>query len=91
MKKAAAALVIIFMATRLGCQTKQTKKEEHANVGKIPIVNFFRNPQKTGYKISPDGRFYAYRGPVKGIMNLFIKEMGGKEPAQMTFSKERDI
>ena len=47
--------------------------------------------KKTGYKISPDGRFYAYRDPVEGIMNLFIKEIEGKEPVQMTFSKERDI
>jgi hypothetical protein len=81
--------MIICMTILVARETKKTEeKEKRVGVKRIPIEDFFRNPQKKGYKISPEGRFFAFRDPVKGIMNLFIKEIGGKEPVQLKMSSK---
>jgi dipeptidyl aminopeptidase/acylaminoacyl peptidase len=41
-----------------------------------PIIDrevFFGNPEINGARISPDGRFIAFRKPYKGTMNIWIK------------------
>lgn len=91
MNRTIAIFMIVSIVKLVACQTLHATEEQQRRVKKIPVADFFRNPQKTGYKISPDGKFYAYRDPVNGITNLFIKEIGKKDPVQMTFSTERDI
>jgi dipeptidyl aminopeptidase/acylaminoacyl peptidase len=56
----------------------------------IPIEDFFRKPQESGYRLSPNGKSYVYRAPVDGILNIFINELGSKNPVKLTNSK-RDI
>ncbi len=46
-----------------------------------PIIDreiFFGNPEITGARISPDGKFIAFRKPYKGTMNIWVK--GADEP-----------
>jgi dipeptidyl aminopeptidase/acylaminoacyl peptidase len=46
-----------------------------------PIIDreiFFGNPEISGARISPDGKFIAFRKPYKGTMNIWIK--GAEEP-----------
>jgi hypothetical protein len=46
-----------------------------------PIIDreiFFGNPEITGARISPDGKFIAFRKPYKGMMNVWLK--GADEP-----------
>ncbi|MDQ4120244.1 MAG: S9 family peptidase [Acidobacteriota bacterium] len=41
-----------------------------------PLINreiFFDNPEIAGAQISPDGRFIAFRKPLKGTMNIWVK------------------
>lgn len=46
----------------------------------IPISDFFRNPQKSFFKISPDGKYVSYFKPYKERQNLFIQSLAdGKE------------
>ena len=60
-------------------------------VKQIPIEDFFRKPQQSGYRLSPDGKYYVYRAPVDGINNIFLQEIGKAEPIQLTHSTDRDI
>jgi dipeptidyl aminopeptidase/acylaminoacyl peptidase len=57
----------------------------------IPIEDFFKKPQESGYRLSPDGKGYIYRAPVNGINNIFFREIGREESFQLTHSPDRDI
>lgn len=51
----------------------------------IPLKDFFKNPTKTSYEISPDGKHLAYRAPYNKRMNVFVD---GKRLTSVT---DRDI
>ncbi len=57
----------------------------------IALEDFFRNPLKSQYKISPDGLFYSWLAPIDGRMNLFIQNISTKEITQLTTISDRDI
>jgi dipeptidyl aminopeptidase/acylaminoacyl peptidase len=57
----------------------------------IPLKDFFRNPEKSGYQISPDGKYYSFMAPYEKRMNIFIQEIGKKEAIRLTSEKDRDI
>ncbi len=58
---------------------------------KIPLEDFFRNPEKTAYRISPDGSYFSFLAPVRNRMNLFIQSRQGGESKALTHEKDRDI
>ena len=58
---------------------------------KLPLKDFFRNPERSEYKISPDGRHYSFLAPLDGRLNIFVQEMGATEARRVTKEKERDI
>ena len=33
----------------------------------IPVEDFFRNPEKFGWRISPDGEYISYLSHIRGI------------------------
>jgi len=97
-------IIAIFMSILpfIGCNAQNAKKEadfpelKGSHLGqkppkKIPIEDFFRKPQQSGYQLSPDGKAYIFRAPVNGINNIFIQEIGKSEPLQLTQSTDRDI
>jgi len=52
----------------------------------IPISDFFKTPQKSAFKISPDGKYISYLKPFKEKQNLFIKSLtDGKEQMATSF------
>ena len=57
----------------------------------IPLENFFKNPEKSSYQISPDGSFYSFMAPYKNRMNIFIQKIGDSSATQLTFEEARDI
>ena len=58
---------------------------------RIPLEDFFRNPEKTAYQISPGGSYYSFLAPVENRMNLFIQAREGGESKAITDEKDRDI
>jgi len=65
----------------------QTKEE----IPLIPMKDFFRNPDKRSYSISPDGEYLSWMQPWETRMNVFVQKIGKEEISQVTFAKERDI
>lgn len=52
----------------------------------IPINNFFKTPEKSFFKISPDGKHVAYLKSYKERQNLFIRSLNdGEEHVGTTF------
>lgn len=41
-------------------------------VEKIPLRDFFRNPELSRFNLSPDAKHLAYMAPVKNRMNIFV-------------------
>lgn len=58
---------------------------------RIDMKDFFKNPEKSGFQISPDGQYMSYRAPWRSRMNIFVQKMGGGEPVQVTRDTVRDI
>ena len=57
----------------------------------IPMQDFFRNPEKSSFKISPNGERIAYMKPWKARMNVFVMDMNTKKEVRLTSSQERGI
>ena len=58
---------------------------------KIPLEDFFKNPEKSNYKISPNGKYISLMAPWDSRMNIFIQKRGEDSLKQITFEKDRDI
>ena len=57
----------------------------------IPMEDFFRNPEKSSFNISPNGNHIAYMKPWKTRMNVFVMDMKTKKETRLTSSEERGI
>lgn len=57
----------------------------------IPLRDFFRNPEQTGFKISPDGRFISHLAPWGSRLNLFVTDRETRKVTQITKVTERDV
>jgi len=64
-----------------------------ASEGNFPysVEDFFRNPDRTGYQISPDGEYISYLGPYKRRLNIFVQKIGETEAVRITNETDRDI
>ena len=57
----------------------------------IPLEDFFKNPEKNGYQISPDGKYYSYMAPYEKRMNIFVQERGQDSVIQLTDETDRSV
>ena len=80
----------IALLTACGTEPKETAMTE-APPPVIPMKDFFRNPEKSGYRISPDGNYFSYRAPWNNRMNLFVQKVGDTTATQVTTDTVRDI
>lgn len=57
----------------------------------IPLENFFKNPEKVGYQVSPDGTYFSFMAPYENRLNLFVQKIGSDTTIRITSETERDI
>ncbi len=58
----------------------------------IPLRDFFKNPNKTAFSLSPDGSKIAYLAPYKERMNIHIRTLSSdEEDHRVTHVTDRDI
>ena len=69
-------LTVLF--STILCTTIEAKKL-------VPLKDFFRNPVKASYEISPDGKKLAYLAPYNNRMNIFV------DGRRLTSITDRDI
>lgn len=80
------ASVILLAFLMQACHQKQVRE--------IPVRDFFKTPEKSTFRISPDGKYISYLKPYKGEQNLFIKNLETGEESRITsftdFQVKRD-
>ena len=81
--------LIILTFSLFSCANQKTNEIVIAE--QIPLEDFFKNPEKSSYQISPDGNFYSFMAPYKNRMNIFIQRIGDSSAVQLTFEEARDI
>jgi len=69
-----------------GCKSKKPMQARQ-----IPLEDFFKNPEKSRYQISPDGKYFSYMAPFEKRLNIFVQEIGTDKTIQLTTEKDRDI
>jgi len=57
----------------------------------IPFRDFFKNPEKAYFQVSPDGKRLSFTQPYAHRMNLFIRAVGSKEARRITAITDRDL
>ena len=58
---------------------------------KIPLRDFFRNPETTAYQLSPSGDYFAFLKPYESRLNIWVQRRQGGEPTRITSVTDRDI
>lgn len=58
---------------------------------KYSVEDFFRNPDKVAFNISPGGKYFSYLGPYKNRLNLYVQKIGDKGAKRITSETDRDI
>jgi dipeptidyl aminopeptidase/acylaminoacyl peptidase len=58
---------------------------------RIPLRDFFRNPDETGFQISPDGSYLSWLAPYERRLNVFVRPLAGGAPVRVTSETARDI
>lgn len=80
-------LTLLLAALLLGCNNQQ----KGSPAKQYAVEDFFRNPEKTGYTLSPDGKYFAFLAPYMRRMNIFVQEIGKDSAIQLTQDTARDI
>ena len=57
----------------------------------IPVREFFRNPEKASFDLSPSGEYLSFLAPHQDRMNLHVQRIGSDEVKRITNVTERDI
>jgi Tol biopolymer transport system component len=82
------AMLIAIVA--ISCNNS-SKKMEMVKAKQIPLEDFFKNPEKSRYQISPDGKYFSFLAPYESRMNIFVQERGKDEAERLTSETDRDI
>tara|TARA_Y100000996_G_scaffold415540_1_gene410957 strand:+ start:3652 stop:5553 length:1902 start_codon:yes stop_codon:yes gene_type:complete len=64
------------------------------SIPKIPLKDFFRNPEKASFQLSPDGSHIALMKPWKDgnrMMNIYIRKMDSNKEIRITNASDRSI
>lgn len=85
------AIAAIALACACSTAEKQPKQVAMTPPPTITVKDFFKNPEKAGFRISPDGNYFSYRAPWHERMNLFVQPVAGGDPVQVTHDTIRDI
>lgn len=80
MKRFLLVLVLLSSSLTLSAQTK-----------KYTIRDFFRNPEKARFQLSPGGDQIAYLAPWNNRMNIHIQKPGATGATRVTSVTDRDI
>jgi dipeptidyl aminopeptidase/acylaminoacyl peptidase len=53
--------------------------------------DFFKNPEKAYFQISPDGNYISFTQPYEKRMNIFVQARGSNEAKRITSITDRDL
>ena len=56
----------------------------------IPLEVFFRNSERTGYQLSPDGSYISYMAPYKDRLNVFVRRVDETDEHAIRITNETE-
>lgn len=56
----------------------------------IPLEDFFRNSERTGYQLSPDGTHISYMAPYKNRLNVFVRKVDEDDSKSVRITNETE-
>ena len=77
--------IVLFSILNLIVQSSQDE------VPLIPMRDFFRNPEKAGFSLSPNGEYWAFLQPWQNRLNIHVQKIGEEKITRVTEATERDI
>lgn len=57
----------------------------------LPLEDFFRKSEKTGFAISPDGKHLAWLAPWQSRLNIYVQTIGEDKVTRITDVTDRDL
>lgn len=91
MKRFYLLLISFAIVSIYSCNCDHQKDSKIVKAKQIPLENFFKNPDKSAYQISPNGEYYSYMAPYENRMNVFVQKIGEEESIRLTSETDRDI
>ncbi|HYK75937.1 MAG TPA: S9 family peptidase [Daejeonella sp.] len=82
-------LSVLVALTALLSSCNQETKETPAPL--IDLKTFFKNGEKSTFRISPDGNYFSYRADYKGKSNIFIQKVTDSMAVRVTNDTLRSI
>lgn len=90
MKKLALLSLLFFLM--IAC--KETKKNDPIALAPPPSISvedFFKNPEKRTFRLSPNGEFIAYMAPYENRMNIHVRKFDSDSVTRVTSVTDRDL
>ena len=87
-RKFAAFLMLLTLIPMLTFANDPDKKPP---VKKYDLKDFFRNPEKSSFQLSPDGEHVSFMAPYESRMNVFVRKRGSDKAQRITDVTDRDI
>ena len=84
-------LSLVAIVATLVITSCQTKTESEVRPPLIPVEDFFKNPEKFGWNISPDGEYVSYLSPHNGHTNVFVRKISDSTAIPVTNDTVRNI
>lgn len=76
----------VTIMTLQSCTNKTTEKAPD-----IDMKSFFKNGDKSSFRISPDGKYYSFRADYKGKANVFVQNISTGNAVRVTNDTIRSI
>lgn len=73
-------MAIFFLI--LSCAQNEKEMTETTIPDLVDRELYFGNPDKIQVRISPDGKYFSYRAPVNGVMNIWVAPIDSPDSAQ---------
>jgi dipeptidyl aminopeptidase/acylaminoacyl peptidase len=80
-------ITLFLVITTAGCKNKDVI----LSAKQYAVEDFFRNPEKVNFNLSPDGKHYAYMAPYMKRLNVFVQEIGKPDAVRLTSDTARSI
>lgn len=78
------SILITLLFLGISCSNNKTER--------IPIESFFSTPEKTSFKISPDGNYIAYIGLDNHCKNIFLLNLTNQDSSkQLTYQNDMNV
>jgi dipeptidyl aminopeptidase/acylaminoacyl peptidase len=57
----------------------------------IPVRDFFRNPERSGFALSQNGKFLSWLEPYRNRLNVYVRPLAGGKARRVTAETARDL